>query len=209
MRKKYPTRSLTEVAGWIKLACQRCARAFWSVPAQAEHTLFCCDECRHEPWEVRLFKNIVKGNNPDDCWTFKLAANVNGYPCIKKDGKQERVLRIMWEYYNGPIPEGMVVRHKRECNNHKCVRIDHLQIGTQQQNIEDREALGTTAKGEKSGQSKLTEEQVREARLLRETQTLKALSEKYGVSISTVDNACKGITWKHIDISGTAGLNPS
>lgn len=35
----------------------------------------------------------------------------------------------------GPIPAGLVVRHK--CDNRLCVRLDHLELGTQADNIQD------------------------------------------------------------------------
>ena len=35
----------------------------------------------------------------------------------------------------GEIPKGMVIRHK--CDNPNCCNIEHLEIGTQKDNIED------------------------------------------------------------------------
>lgn len=47
----------------------------------------------------------------------------------------------------------------------------------------------------------LTEENVIEARLLAKEMSLVALSEKYGVGLTTIKNAVKGITFKHLNLN--------
>lgn len=184
-----PTRSLTEVPGWIKKTCERCEGAFWSVPSQFKYTRFCAKDCRHLPWEERLWENVVPGANPDDCWTFKLVANSEGYPYLKKDGKEERVSRLMWELHNGPIPEEFVIRHT--CDNTKCINPDHLLVGTQSQNIQD-----CVKRKRHVGNRTLTLEQVEEIRKLRrEGMILKAIAELFQRSIYTVWCICNGRTW--------------
>lgn len=48
--------------------------------------------------------------------------------------------RWVWEAVNGPIPKGMVVRHK--CDNRLCYRLSHLELGTQADNVADMVAHG-------------------------------------------------------------------
>ena len=55
-------------------------------------------------------------------------------------------------------PPGSVVRHS--CDNPSCVNPLHLAIGTQLQNIADREERGRTAVGLKNGRAKLTPEMI-------------------------------------------------
>ena len=43
--------------------------------------------------------------------------------------------RTAYRLHHGEIPAGMVVRHK--CDTRSCVRVDHLEIGTQQENVAD------------------------------------------------------------------------
>lgn len=58
-----------------------------------------------------------------------------GYGHIYVGGRTWLAHRFMWTCYNGPIPPGMVVRHR--CDNRICVRLDHLELGTQADNLRD------------------------------------------------------------------------
>ena len=51
--------------------------------------------------------------------------------------------RIAYRLHHGEIPDGLVVRHK--CNTRSCVRVDHLEVGTQQQNVGDMIEAGRTS----------------------------------------------------------------
>lgn len=192
MKRPTPTtRSLIEIPGWIKKICERCGGDFWSVPSQAKFTRFCAKDCRHEHWEVRLWKNVIKGEKPDDCWIFKLKPNKEGYPYLKKDGKEERVSRLMWELHNGKtIPEGLVIRHT--CDHPWCVNPLHLLVGTQSENIQD-----CVKRGRHKGNRTLTLEQVEEIRKLKGLATLKVVAEQFKRSIYTIWCIWNGVTWKN------------
>jgi hypothetical protein len=79
------------------------------------------------------------------CWLW-LATNVrNGdasthgqfWVGTRKNGTMKLAHRVSYELYVGPIPEGMNVNHR--CDTASCVNPDHLQIGTQAENV--REAV--------------------------------------------------------------------
>jgi hypothetical protein len=57
----------------------------------------------------------------------------------------------------GEIPKGMVIRHK--CDNPACCNIEHLEIGTPLDNVNDMIERGRKAiniiRGTQNGQSKL------------------------------------------------------
>lgn len=63
-----------------------------------------------------------------------------GKPGVKWKGKQWRVSRLVWTLANGPIPDGVYVCH--HCDNTLCVRLDHLFLGTAQDNMNDCIAKG-------------------------------------------------------------------
>lgn len=87
----------------------------------------------------------------------------------------------------------MVVMHK--CDNRQCINIEHLQLGTQQQNVVDmfNKGRGVRRKGEEHPVSKLTEEQV--LHIYKTRESAKDLALKYGVHISTIHYIRNGKNW--------------
>jgi hypothetical protein len=89
---------------------------------------------------------------------------------------------------HGPIPEGMVVRHK--CDNRKCCNPAHLELGTQAKNVQDM----FERKGRKT---KLTLEQaieIRERALAGERGI--DLAKEFGVTPSTISVVKLGKQWR-------------
>jgi hypothetical protein len=99
---------------------------------------------------------------------------------------------------NGP-GRGLFVCHK--CDNRKCVRPDHLFLGTNQDNMTDMVKKGRSKKngGVKNGRSKLTEIQVEQIK--KEYPIIKStrkLAKKYGVSRSNIQFIIHGKHWIHV-----------
>ena len=46
-----------------------------------------------------------------------------------------RAHRYAYELFVGPIPEGLMVRHR--CHNRRCCNPDHLELGTNRDNVQD------------------------------------------------------------------------
>ena len=80
-------------------------------------------------------------------WT---AYTLNGYGRFRVGAKMIRSHRVSYEIHRGPIPDGLHVLH--ECDNPTCVNPDHLWLGTNQDNIDDKMAKGrhVSANGEKT-----------------------------------------------------------
>lgn len=64
----------------------------------------------------------------------------DGYPRVTYKGRSRFVHRLGWTMARGPIPTGMVLCHS--CDNPSCVNIDHLRVGTQNDNVQDMVSKG-------------------------------------------------------------------
>lgn len=91
---------------------------------------------RNAPSDV--FRYIdTHGNDPDVCWEWtghRGGRDGRGYFTV--DGKRQLSYRVVWEIFNGPIAEGVRVRHK--CDNPLCCNPKHLELGTQGENERDK-----------------------------------------------------------------------
>lgn len=86
---------------------------------------------------------------PDDCWLWQACMSDNGYGFFRLDNKQWRAHRVAWQLTYGDIPEELRVLHK--CDVPLCVNPNHLFLGTDTDNMHDRDAKGRQAKGERHG----------------------------------------------------------
>lgn len=77
-----------------------------------------------------------------DCWIWKASRRGhNGYGGFRVNKNSIRLAHnVSYELYIGPIPEGLKVLHT--CDNPLCVNPSHLFLGTQLDNIKDRDVKG-------------------------------------------------------------------
>ena len=133
------------------------------------------------------------------CWEYRGSISDRGYAVVKNKGKRLYVHRMMYLSRVGPIPEGHVVRHK--CDNPPCINPDHLETGTQVDNMRDKSerGRGNWASGEAVHKSKLTDAQVVEIRQRRANgEYVTTLGTEYGVTAATISAICLRKTWKHV-----------
>lgn len=146
--------------------------------------------------EERFWK-YVDARGKDDCWPWTGSGSL-GYGTIAigagKRGKKTLSHRLSWIIHNGPIPEndaehhGIVVRHK--CNNRLCVNPNHLELGTQADNVKDM----WVNKSAPRGNARLTESQI--ASIRADPRSSRQLAPIYGVDHSHIRSIRNGRTWK-------------
>jgi hypothetical protein len=130
-------------------------------------------------------------------WTAR--RNNDGYGQLRVGSKTIGAHRLAYELKHGPIPPGMKVCH--HCDNPACCNDEHLFLGTDADNMADREAKGRGVRlqGEKHGRAKLTEAAVVEIRRrLAAGEVQRVIAEDFGISNQEVSNIKTGISWKHL-----------
>lgn len=161
-----------------------------------------------EEREERFWAKVAK---TDACWNWT-GCITHGYGRFLWDGRPASSHRVAWALCVGPIPAGLHVLHR--CDNRRCVRPDHLFLGTNADNVADMVAKGRTArgqehgthrrpesrpKGERNGNARLTAHAVREIRrrcALGESQS--SLAFAFGVSETTIHDVLARRRWAHV-----------
>jgi hypothetical protein len=87
------------------------------------------------PFDVRVFSRIERG---DGCWPWRGGISSSGYGNLNVPGTRRKILahRAVYELTFGPIPDGLLVLHR--CDNPRCVRPEHLFLGTHRENAHDK-----------------------------------------------------------------------
>ena len=104
----------------------------------------------------------------DGCWEWQGYVRPSGYGQVGIPGARSPIdaHRASWLVHCGPIPAGLFVCHHTD--NRRCVRPDHLFLGTHQDNVDDAVSKGriraSRALGVRSGNGRLTSAQVAEIR---------------------------------------------
>lgn len=112
---------------------------------------------RRAPLEERLWRRVQRGG-PDECWPWTGYRTAKGYGQIGV-GPGDRTLivthRVAWSLSNGPIPEGLVIRHT--CDNPPCCNPAHLIPGTKADNNRDMYERDRAARGFRLPQTRLSD----------------------------------------------------
>lgn len=146
--------------------------------------------------ELRFWSkvNITSDNG---CWEWKNYRDNFGYGTIWWKGKPRLAHRVAYEISNGDIDNNLLVCHR--CDNPKCCNPDHLFLGTNKDNVIDRNKKGRQArpKGESNSQSKLTWEIAGEIRRRYQSGGVsqRSLASEYGVNQSQVYRIVNNLRW--------------
>ena len=133
----------------------------------------------------------------DECWDWQGHTDAYGYGALGRGGKVLKAHRVSYELHVGPIPEGAQLLHS--CDRPICVNPHHLRAGGHHDNVTDAIERERYRKGAQHWNVKLTEEDVREIRSLREEgKTYRAIADDYGVSTGAVRDIINHRNWKHV-----------
>ena len=154
-----------------------------------------------ETLEDRL---IRLGWNETDagCWEWKRSRHKTGYGQLTYRRKLWKAHRAAYAVWVGDIPADMHVCHT--CDNPPCINPDHLFLGTNAENHQDKWRKGRhvypVLPGEMSPSAKLSADDVRDIRKALEAGEISGagLGRLYGVSKVAISKIKKGETWKSI-----------
>lgn len=158
-----------------------------------------------------------------DCWEWMGWRDTDGYGRVSQREAYEGgryAHRIAWMLTNGPMSPELCVCHT--CDNPACCNPRHLWLGTNIQNIADRENKGRTARAERSGRQRHPDAyprgsahpsaKLREADIIavraryRDTDiTAVELAAEYGVSRTSMQWILHGRTWRHVPDAVASG----
>ncbi len=147
------------------------------------------------------------------CREYQGSWNTRGYGMVsfgpqrftkagKKAGRKPVGLHcwVMAQFLGRDLLPGEVVRHR--CDNPPCFLFEHLELGSQADNVADTETRGrgNHPRGENHGNSKLTEDDVRRIRAEHATtnQSFRDLATKFDVHRDTVRNIVRRRRWSRI-----------
>lgn len=154
-------------------------------------------------WASKLELFWAQVDKSGDCWIWTGRVTADGHGVTGRWSRSRttdvKAHHISWFVAHGSWPPfGMVVRHR--CDNARCVRPEHLELGTDADNVADRVARGRSAAGNRNGRARLTEAQVREVAALADAgvTSLAEIGRRFGVDHGTVRAIARRETWRHL-----------
>jgi hypothetical protein len=124
-------------------------------------------------------------NHETECLEWQGTLNRGGYGLVSFENKQQSVHRLVYRLENPDMPKELHVLHR--CDNRRCINIDHLFLGTNQDNVDDRMSKGR--------QGKFVWDKSREEeaiRLLESGMTQREVSKKLSMCVKTIKKFTEG-----------------
>lgn len=142
------------------------------------------------------FENFVMREPNSGCWLWTGFVNDEGYGYFGVAASLPRKAhRVSYEMHKGVIPDGLLVCHK--CDTPSCVNQDHLFLGTDAENMRDRDGKSRLAFGRRNGRAKLNDASAHEIRaLVAAGFSERNIAAKYSVDRGTIRAIKSEKTWK-------------
>lgn len=136
-----------------------------------------------------------KVNKTGTCWLWIASCFPSGYGRFNFEGTMMHASRVSWILSNGYLRQDQFVCHK--CDNPSCVRLNHLWVGTQIENLNDMTNKGRRKIGEQHGSAKLIKTQVLEIRnkYKQGGVTYSDLGKLFGMSSPAIGHIIRGYSW--------------
>lgn len=144
--------------------------------------------------EDKLARYVDRSGGPDACWPWTRGRSTDGYGRVypPRKGVAKAAHRVAYEQANGPIPEGAEVLHF--CDNPPCCNPAHLSVGSHAENMKEMGQRGRASSGPAHPRTKLTDEQVTEARRMREGGALnREIADRFGVTQPYISRLTRGL----------------
>jgi hypothetical protein len=170
------------------------------------------------PVELARFEEKVSPEPTTGCWLWTGAAIRQGYGYARANGRTRRAHRAIVEHRLGrELPPDVYVCHR--CDNPACVNPDHLWLGTNADNMRDKQQKGRCSRNEqrsgamRSGaehyNAKLTPELIEQVRAayggplsnsgrkngVINPRSLTGVAARFGISVDTVRRIHARKTW--------------
>ncbi len=147
---------------------------------------------------MSIISRFVAGYIPEPnsgCWLWIKSLDQDGYGWFSINGKSIKAHVASWELLKGSRNGLWVLHH---CDVRCCVNPDHMYLGTNDDNVRDREARRRheILKGEQIGNAKLTAAQVIAIRS--DPREQRFIAADYGVSVPSISLIKARINWKHL-----------
>jgi|DEB3_MinimDraft_2_1074329.scaffolds.fasta_scaffold08932_3 hypothetical protein len=150
-----------------------------------------------ERWALK----VNRSSDPSECWLWTGASIRGGYGHFRRKingiQKMYKAHRFSYEHFNNNgemLPSSTLVCHK--CDNPKCVNPQHLFLGTQQDNINDKIKKGRLKWGIKRGFRIISEDDVKKIKedYASGLYSMKEVGVRNNTSASQVCRIVNGIT---------------
>jgi HNH endonuclease len=130
----------------------------------------------------------------DDCIVWPFTKDPRGYGWISVGSSNSKwVHRWVCEQAHGAPQGRMDAAHN--CGNHSCINPRHLRWATRKDNEADKLLHGTQSRGERHGNHRLTEAEVKEIYALRGVVSGVEIAARYGVHKQTIYDIHTGRRW--------------